>query len=634
MPEPDEKPVSEQKNDDRITTLDKWFTVSRQAEKGFLQQAEEDERFYLGDQWDSSDKQALEDQGKPALVYNYIFPLVNLVNGYHRQNKLDIKVFNRRGGSREVAEILQKIIKDIMQAKNGDWEISYAHLMGLIMGKAYMILNMDYDDDVTRGNLFAEFHSCFEIAVDPFGSKYDLTDRDYFFKSVWMPKEKIDRLYPEKVEDGIFEVSSNDRMLVTDRETFNYKEGSNYQSQDNDEIEQFRYRVKECWWKEYVNQKFLVNAATGKAHDVSELAAKQIKRITEVNSALRHIKRIKPVIHMSQYVGKTELFHSEKPMGDMKNLPIVGFFPYFLRNTSQGMITQLKSPQREHNKRMSQALHHLNQTGNSGYTADADAVDDWDELEKNLSKPGYIKKIRPGKRFDKDHPNELSQGHIILANSGATAIKLVSGVNSDLLGQDSAETVSGIAIARRQAQGLMTTEIVHDNMRLSLKILGDRMVEAIQKTDAYSQDEVLNLVLDGNETPIEINRKVAETQRVLNDVSIGRYETTISTSIQTPTARMANYMSMLEAIKMGAPIPPEILAEAADWPEKDKILKAIEEQKAANAATQKALMAAKLGESAADRQNEIQKIQEKTKGTLLVDAQKEHLAAATKDEKS
>lgn len=614
------KEISKLKGEERIRSLDKWFTTAFEAEKEFVAQAEEDEKFYMGDQWDPRIKNDLEQAGKPALTYNYIFSLVNLVNGYHRQNKLDLKVFNTRAGSRDVAEILSKLMKHTKQTKNGDWEIAHAHLMGLIAGKAYIGLGVDYDEDLMNGELYLEFIPYCDILVDPFGSRYDLADRDYYFKSVWMPKAKIERMYPDKVKDG-FQVMDSDKLPITGVETHNYSDAAKYQEQGDEEVDNYRYRVKECWWKEYVENRLLINIQTGSVNNVNELKLENIKRIITLKPEYRLVKRVKPVLHLAQYMGLTELNHTEKPMGGMTNFPIVPFYPYFFRKGCQGVVTQLKDPQREHNKRISQALHHLNQSANSGYIADADAVEDWDELEKNISVAGYIKKIKKGARFEKDHPIEISQGHIILAAQGRDAIKLVSGVNSDLLGENTSETVSGVAIARRQAQGLMTTEIVHDNMKLTMKILGDRMIEAIQKSGAYSKEEVLRIVIDGDEDEIAVNQKVQGAQKVLNDLTIGRYETVVQTSMQTPTARFANYMALLDAIKIGAPIPPEILVDASDWPEKEKIKKAIAEQKVMQAKA----VEAQLAEKQKDRDSKLTEIETKNRGEMLRDAQKKHL---------
>lgn len=613
---------SEVKQDARIRTLDKWFADSMLVEDSFMRQAREDEKFYLGDQWDPSDKRKLEMEERPALTYNNIFPIVNLVNGYHRQNRQDIKVMNVRGGSQGVSEVLTAIIKHTKQTKNGDWEIAHAHLLGCISGKAYIGLNIDYDDDLLNGQLFYEFNHCRDILFDPFGSRYDLSDRDFMFRSAWMPVEKIKRMYKLKGKDA-FEVLAYDRQISSGVETFNYEDAAKYQIQEKQDIEQYRYRVKECWWKEYVRQKFLINIQTGQVYNVSQLKKENIQRITANNPALQNVERVKPVMHLSQYVGRAELYHTVNPMGGMTNFPVVGFFPYFIDGKCQGLVTQLKDAQREHNKRISQALHHLNSTANSGYTADADAVDDWDDFVHHAAHVGYVKKIKPGKRFEKDHPTELSRGHVELAIMGANAMRTISNVNSDLLGQDNTETVSGVAIARRQAQGLLGTEIIHDNLRLTLKILGDRSIEAIQKSGAYSREEVLRLVVDEQDTPMAINQKVQGAERALNDITVGRYETVVTTAIQTPTARFANYMALLEAIKIGVPIPPTLLAKASDWPYKDEIIQGIQAQQQAQAEAAKA----EKEEKDKDRQFEIMKIQEKTKGDLLVDAQKAQMDA-------
>ena len=613
---------SEEKEDGRIRYLDKWFADSMLVEEDFYRQAVEDEKFYLGDQWDASDRRKLEQEERPALTYNNIFPIVNLVNGYHRQNRQDIKVMNVRGGSQGVAEVLTAIIKHTKQTKNGDWEISHAHLLGCITGKSYIGINIDYDDDLLNGQLFYEFNHCRDILFDPFGSRYDLADRDFMFRSAWMPISKIRNTYKLKGKDTL-EVLAYDRKIASGVETFNYEDATKYQIQEKQDIENYRYRVKECWWKEYQKQKFLINIQNGQVHNVSQLKKGNIERIIFNNPVLRMVERTKPIMHLSQYVGRAELYHTVNPLGGMTNFPVVGFFPYFIDGKCQGIVTQLKDAQREHNKRISQALHHLNSTANSGFTADADAVEDWDDFVEHVAHVGYVKKIKTGKRFEKDHPTELSRGHVELALMGANAMRTISNVNADLLGQDNTETVSGIAIARRQAQGLLGTEIIHDNLRLTLKILGDRSIEAIQKSGAYSREEVLRLVVDEQDTPMAINQKVQGAERALNDLTVGRYETVVTTSIQTPTARFANYMALLEAIKIGVPIPPQLLAKASDWPYKDEIIQGIQQQMAAQAEAKKAEMADKDK----DRQLEIMKIREKTSGDMLKDAQKAQMDA-------
>jgi len=617
MPDEVEKPASVQKQDDRIRTLDKWFCDAMDTEQTFLKQAIEDEKFYIGDQWDPQDLQDLKRYNRPALTYNHIFSIVNVVNGYHRQNQQDLKAHNIRGGTQTVAEILTALLKHIKQAKNGDWEVSFAHLYGLITGKAFIEIGIDKDEDMINGEPYYEYESCFDIVVDPYGKKYDLTDRDFYFKSVWMPKAKLERNFPDILKDGI-EVADYDRQIAMGVETHNYKEGAKYQGQTDDDLERYRYRVKVATWKEYKTKRFLVNVQTGRVDDVTHLNQGTIDRIMQLMPDFKHVKRTLPELHLAQYIGNKELFHTVNPYGKMRNFPLAGFFPYFFRTSVQGVVTQLKDPQREHNKRLSQALHHLNSSANSGFTADADAVDDWDDFTVDVAGVGRVKKIKKGARFEKDQPTELSQGHIALAEMGKMALKGISGVNADLLGERAPDVNSGIAIARRQAQGLVSTEIIHDNLRLTLKVLGDRAIEMIQNSGCFSREEILRLVADETDTEYEINKKQEGTNRVLNDMTLGRYEAIVSTQVQTPTARMARYFEIVDAIKAGVPIPPEILVNMSDWPEKDKILKKMEEMQAAQ------IQAVKLAqqEKEKDQAFEIEKIHEQAKADMLQDAQK------------
>lgn len=62
---------------------------------------------------------------------------------------------------------------------------------------------------------------------------------------------------------------------------------------------------------------------------------------------------------------------------------------------------------------------------------------------------------------------------------------------------------------------------------------------------------------------------------------MGKYQAVLTTKKSTPTQRMYDFYMMLDAIKMGIPIPPEILIETSDLPAKQKILEAIQQAKAA-----------------------------------------------------
>jgi len=124
--------------EDRLKNLQGFWQVALNSYNPWSIIAKEDLDFYFGGekQWASADLQLLKQQKRPVLTFNHLLSLVNLVSGYQRQNRQDIKVYNRKGGSKNVADILTEIIKHIHDNCYGDWETSMAFVMGLIAGGA------------------------------------------------------------------------------------------------------------------------------------------------------------------------------------------------------------------------------------------------------------------------------------------------------------------------------------------------------------------------------------------------------------------------------------------------------------------------------------------------------------------
>src|SRR3990167_8512384 len=264
------------KKEDRLEKLEKWWKIADSAHQQWLVQAREDLDFYIGGErhWDSNSLQILKSQNRPALTYNMLFSLTNILSGQQRQNRQDIIVFNRKGGNKRIAGILTELIKHIKDGCFSDWEESMVFLLGVITGKGWLNLNIDYDDEVVTGDIKIESISPFRIYSDPFFEKYDMSDAQYIFKIAWLPKDRIELAFPDKSDE--FEGMA---VSESDREPLAYSQGDKYtdwpvQQHGLEEIEKFRYRVKECWWKEFREQKFLVGVESGIVRQVDYPADK------------------------------------------------------------------------------------------------------------------------------------------------------------------------------------------------------------------------------------------------------------------------------------------------------------------------------------------------------------------------
>lgn len=403
-----------------------------------------------------------------------------------------------------------------------------------------------------------------------------MKDGQFIFKIAWLSKSRLELAFPEKKNEF-----ADMQIGEKDKEPLPFTDGDKYkdwpvQTSGVEEIDKFRYRVKECWWKDFKEQKFLVGIESGVVRQVDFPAAK-IKAILAQYPTMRMVKRVRPTLNLTTYVGNVEIQNIEDPLSGVTQFPIVPYYSYYVEGNHWGLITQNKDPQREINKRISQVLHHLNQSSNSGWIGDKDALDDWSILDDFGSKPGIVIKTNPNKRLERLQPTKISDGHLKLVETGKSAVREISGVNPDLAGQTEDKGASGYLMALRRNQGLVTVESMFDNLRLTKQILGTRLVEMIQKTDVYTQQEILTMVIDGEvkDFPVNMQAKQNAVGAIKNDLTIGKYKVSVAESKTSPTARAKDFATLIEALNAGLPIPPDVLLKASDLPYKEDIMQGL-----------------------------------------------------------
>ena len=94
--------------------------------------------------------------------------------------------------------------------------------------------------------------------------------------------------------------------------------------------------------------------------------------------------------------------------------------------------------------------------------------------------------------------------------------------------------------------------------------MGKSLVDVIRFTDIYSDDEIAAIVAE-NEEDVNLSG--------LKDKHIGRYGIKVETSSSSPTARYANFMSILEVAAMyPGQVPVEAVIEASDITNKEQII--------------------------------------------------------------
>jgi len=565
---------------DVISTLQDFWQTAESEWADWRERAERNYKFVRGGeyQWDSADLEALKRQKKPALTFNKIRPIIRNLSGYQRQNREEQRVLARRGGMAKLAEVFTELLKYLYDASNADWELSATFLDGIISGKGWIALDVDYTDDPITGDLIIARQSPLMIYEDPTSSRYDLSDAKFIIRCYWAVKEEIESKFPEKKKEltaGLATVPTFERQRIG-VETDDYKDSDNLQETD---YGKYRYLVKEFWWREYETKKFLITQ--NDLIDISEVSEAKINKILKLSAQANLRAEIRyvtvPVLRLTTVVGKVILQDIKDPFNGVNRFPLVRFCPDWIDGYVKGETDDLIDPQKEVNKRRSQALHHLNTSANSGWIVDEDALDPEEELkmQKMGSAPGvYVKAKRGyglGKGIYRIEPSQLSAGHITLERLAEDDLKKISGVNADLLGYTPERGESGRAMLLRKEHGLITTEVIFDNFRHTQKVLGETLLEFIRKTDILSDEEIMAIVEEKN-----IDADLA----LIKNRKVGKYSITLTTRATSPTVRLSNFYMLLDAVKAGLPIPPELLLEYSDLPGKEEMLAKIKQAQA------------------------------------------------------
>lgn len=570
----EEKP-SEKSN---LTLVNEYWRVARNEWSDWREKAKKAYDFYLGNQWASSDKQKLEDEKRPALTINKIKPIIRLLSGMQRQNRADINVKALKGGSVLLSSLLTEIIKFYYDTSYADWQTAFQFFDGSICGKGWLSLDLDYTRDLINGDLLLSRENPLLCWEDPFSARYDLSDARFIFRGYWADKEFLKQRFPHMKKDFelLDKVPDTEKMEISygaeDIDTKDYKDDQN-KSLISD-IAFHRYLVKDCWHRKFKVSRFIINLQDREVIPVDDIPIEKIKKIVALSPRLRMAERVVPILHITTTIGKSVVLQDiEDPFDGVFMFPMIRFVDdwiYSDRQYARGEVEDLIDPQQELNKRRSQALHHLNSSANSGWIVDDNSFSPemLERVETMGSKPGVVIIKKPGSAVQRIEPSRLSDAHLTLGDLSWADMKEISGANPDLLGfRPNNTNESGIAIARRQSQGAMVLEPVFDNFEFTLKILGTTILEHIRKTDVIDEGEILSMA-----DPKKYGDKMAELAYEIKQRNRGKYDFLVSSSNSSPTVRMANFETMIEALKLGFPIPPDMVVQASDWPFKDALL--------------------------------------------------------------
>lgn len=577
--------------------------------RDYCAQARRCERFFLGggEQWDEADLAILKSQGRPAYEFNEVMPSVNSAIGYQIHNRMDI-AFKPRGGKadQQQAEIRSKVAMQIADQNKLHWLETQVFGDGMIQQRGYYDIRMDFSENM-QGNVKLSSLDPLDVIPDPDAKSYDPDEWADVTVTRWLTLDDIEQQFgkdkrievenrkPEEADFG------DDGDGEAHNKFGNANSGAKFDAQYADsQVRRVRVIDRQRWV--YSLTRVGVWPDTG---DVRVVETETPERLAELEAeGVIITKRMQKRVKWTVSTYDTVLHDDWSPY---KHFTIVPYFAYFRRGKTRGMVDNAIGPQEALNKAVSQFIHIVNTSANSGWKVQENSLTNMEvsDLEAIGAKTGLVLEYKEGTTApEKIQPNPVPTGVDRLIDRATNALKDVT-IPEAMRGVNGPE-VSGIAIQSKQFASQQQLATPLDNLAHTRHLLAGRMHTLMQQF--YTAQRVFRITetdpMSGKPQTkeIEINAFDPVTGTYQNDMTEGEYDVIVTEQPMAATFEDSQFQQALELRNAGVAIPDDVVIRHSNLTDKQDILSRMEGQKPADplAEAKAALMAAQTDKVRAD----------------------------------
>jgi len=558
------------------------FERCQDAESDNRQAALDDIRFSrLGEQWPRTIEQQRRNEQRPCLTINKMPAFIRQVVNDSRQNKPSIKVHPvDSNADPKTAEVINGLIRNIEYTSNADVAYDTAIEASVSGGFGYWRVGMDYAyEDTFEMDLSIErVANQFSVYGDPDSMCADSSDWNVAFVVEPMRKAEFKAKYGSKK-------NADGDAVDTDFESDAWANAGVW-------IEDETVMVAE-WWKREPIEKEIVKLSNGHVYSAEDLAQDMDLQALIEAGTLQVVGTRKTRSHkVTQIImsGADVLEKNDWPGCYIPIIPVYGDeIVVEGKRYFQSLIHSAKDAQRMFNywRTTSTELVALAPRvpwiGRKG-TFDSD-VDRW--ATANTTSHSFLE-------FDTEQPIRQpldvgpAAGALQEALNASDDMKAIIGIYDASLGARSNET-SGKAIMARQREGDVATFHFIDNLARAIRHTGRILIDLIPKV--YSDERVIRVLgEDGSPRSVQVNSgqpqpvvgndgkpqvdEYGEAIMAMHDLTVGKYDLTVTTGPSFTTRREEAAMQMTEFVRAfpaAAPVIGDLLAQNLDWPGADEI---------------------------------------------------------------
>ena len=567
---------------------DNWARYEYAKDRGhidYMPLAARCEDMYMGQgrQWTPGARAQLEKERRPCYELNEIKPSVNAAIGYQISNRVDI-AFKPRGGDADLARAttLSKVAMQVADMAGLHWRETQVFSDGVIQQRGYFDLRMNFDDNIL-GEIAISALDPMDVIPDPDAKAYDPDEWGDVLITRWLTLDEIEQLYgraarvkAEETNDAGTDFGDIDNEQPRSKFASKNLLGV-YDACALREDGHKRYRIIDRQRWVYEMTPCLV-WPTGDVQIEAALAPDSIADALAQGAvpAKRMCRRVKWVV-----TTLTATLHDTYSPYD--HFTVVPYFAYFRRGQTGGMVDDAIGPQEVLNKAISQYIHILSTSANSGWITEEGSITNMTtaELRTRGSAAGLHIEVKKGATWpQKIQPNTVPTGVDRLIDRADKALKDVT-VPEAMRGIGGANE-PGIAIQSKQFAAQQQLAVPLDNLAYTRHLLAKRILKLIQRY--YDSHRIFRITetdpMTGKPTDqvLEINKFDPATGMYVNDVTIGAYDVVISEQPMQVTFENSQFKQALEMRQAGIAIPDPTLIKHSNLADKQEILASMQGQ--------------------------------------------------------
>ena len=576
--------------------------------------------------WKKEDVAALTADKRPVTSFNVAQGIINFLCGYELDRRNDFRYFPRGTEDEFLGRAATALVKYQGDVSRGGVAESRQFRQGAIggLGVSKVCHSTDLCDDLVEGEVIEKDLARNAWYCDPFARRPDRNDASYQGELLWMTPDEAEGRWPQHASrlqgDNI---GAWLKQYANTGEAKHLKEFYDKASR--------RIRVMEHWYRKPVKAVLVIDQAAPKGEEAvlrmgsekeaeafvkqqADQAGKQYQVVstdqeiavigpdgarafTSANDADRFVEAMRKhsgaamaaryeilvkqttILRVRHLTGWELLDDIPSPYGVDWRFPYAVFIPYQDSDdydSIKGLSRDMRDPVREMNWHYATLLDKIVRGPKNPVFWSAADQQNMEKYKSQIHRAGFMG-VYAGSPPQILAAPPMVQEELTMIQYCVQVLTQITGITGELMGQTTQKTVSGRAIQARQAGGLVGVGWLMMQWLECRRYKAELKIRQIQRS--YSIEKMLRILGQEDRVAVDLGLMGQEmlvnppevTYQKLKELQSLSFDLAIDFQDANPSARAATFAQLMQAMAAGFPIPPEVIADASDWPKKEEI---------------------------------------------------------------